>query len=624
VADLEAYRRLHARSLSDPEGFWRERIGAFRWDRPPDRIVEGEGPAARWFVGGRLNLADNALDRWVDEGHGDRPALVWESEAVDPNRRPETVRRFTFRELRDEVARVAGALRALGVRTGDRVTLYLPIVPELPIAMLACARLGAVHNVIFAGFPVQALLDRIEDCQSRVVVTADGGFRGGKVIPLKAVVDAAARRTPFVERVLVLRRTGAAVDWTPGRDHWWHEAVAAATPAAPEPVPSDAPLFLMYTSGSTGKPKGIAHGTAGYLVQTALTALHAFDLRPGDVSWCTADPAWITGHTYSVYGPLLAGAATVIFEGALGFPDWDRAWDVVERHRPSVLYSTPTLVRAWLGQGDAGPRARDLSSLRLLASVGEPINPTVWRWFREVVGRGVTPVVDTWWQTEAGAAMIFPFPYATPAKPGSATLPFFGVEPAIADAEGRLLEGEATGQLVIRRPWPGMLQGIWGNPGRCHDTYWKPVPGAFVTGDAARRDADGYLWIVGRTDDVVKVNGHRLGTAEIEGAVVAHPAVSESAVVGLPDERSGEAVLVFAVLKPGHAAGPEVERGIVLSIEEKVGKLARPRELRFLPALPKNRSGKILRRLLREWAITGRVTGDVTTLDDATALPPTA
>jgi acetyl-CoA synthetase len=438
------------------------------------------------------------------------------------------------------------------------------------------------------------------------------------------VVDAAARRTPFLQRILVLRRTGAAVDWTPGRDHWWHEAVAAAEPAAPEPVPSDAPLFLMYTSGSTGKPKGIAHATAGYLVQTALTALHAFDLRPGDVSWCTADPAWITGHTYSVYGPLLAGAATVICEGVLGFPDWDRAWDVVERHRPSVLYSTPTLVRSWLRQGDDGPRARDLSSLRLLASVGEPINPTVWRWFREVVGGGVTPVVDTWWQTEAGAAMIFPFPYATPAKPGSATLPFFGVEPAIADAEGRLLEGEATGQLVIRRPWPGMLQGIWGNPGRCHDTYWKPVPGAFLTGDAARRDADGYLWIVGRTDDVIKVNGHRLGTAEIEGAVVAHPAVSESAVVGLPDERSGEAVLVFAVLKPGHAAGPEVERGIVLSIEEKVGKLARPRELRFLPALPKNRSGKILRRLLREWAITGRVTGDVTTLDDATALPPPA
>jgi len=435
------------------------------------------------------------------------------------------------------------------------------------------------------------------------------------------VVDEAARRTQLVERVLVLRRTGEAVDMTPGRDLWWHDALEAATPAAPVPMASDAPLFLMYTSGSTGKPKGIAHGTAGYLVHAALTALHAFDLRPGDVNWCTADPAWITGHTYTVYGPLLAGASTVLFEGVLGFPDWDRAWDVVERHRPNVLYSTPTVIRAWLRQGDTGPRGRDLSSLRLLASVGEPINPSVWRWFREVVGGGRTPVVDTWWQTEAGGAMIFPLPYATPTKPGSATLPFFGVDPAIADADGRLLDGEATGQLVIRRPWPGMTQGIWGNPERYRDAYWKPVPGAFVTGDAARRDADGYLWIIGRTDDVIKVNGHRIGTAEIEGVVVAHPAVSESAVVGLPDERTGEAVVVFVVLKLGHVASAEVASGIERSIESKVGKLARPREVRFLEMLPKNRSGKILRRLLREWVLTGTMNGDVTTLDDATASP---
>jgi acetyl-CoA synthetase len=622
VTDLATYRRLHAHSLADPEGFWRERIAAFRWARAPDRVLEGEGAEARWFVGGRLNVAENALDRWVDEGHGERLALIWESEAVDAERRPREVRRFTFRQLRDEVARVAGALHELGVRAGDRVTLYLPIVPELPVAMLACARLGAVHNVIFAGFPDQALLDRLEDSQSQVVVTADGGFRAGKALALKAVVDAAARRTSLLRAVLVLRHTGERVDWTPGRDHWWHEAVAAAAPHAPVPVPSEAPLFLMYTSGSTGKPKGIAHASAGYLVHTALTAQHAFDLRPGDVAWCTADPAWITGHTYAVYGPLLAGAATVIHEGMLGFPDWDRAWDVVERHRPAVLYSTPTLIRAWLRHGEAGLRARDLSSLRLLASVGEPINPSVWRWLRDVVGGGRLPVVDTWWQTEAGAAMIFPFPYATPAKPGSATLPFFGVEPGIADAEGRLLEGEASGQLVLTRPWPGMLQGIWGNPGRFHDAYWRPVPGAFATGDAARRDADGYFWIVGRTDDVIKVNGHRLGTAEIEGAVVAHPAVSESAVVGLPDERSGEAVLLCVVLKPGHAPGPELERALVRGIEEKVGKLARPREVRFLAALPKNRSGKILRRLLREWALTGTVSGDLTTLDDPAALPP--
>jgi acetyl-CoA synthetase len=622
VTDLETYRRLYARSLADPEGFWRERIAEFRWGRVPHRVVSGEGAGARWFDGGRVNVTENALDRWVGEGRGDWPALVWESEAVDEDRRPREVRRLTYRELRDEVARVAGALRDLGVGAGDRVTVYLPIVPELPITMLACARLGAVHNVIFAGFPEQALLDRIEDSGSRVVVTADGGWRHGATVPLKAVVDAAARRTERVERVLVLRRTGTPVDWIPERDRWWHDAVPGAAPASPVPVESAAPLFLMYTSGSTGRPKGIAHATAGYLVHTALTARHAFDLRAGDVSWCTADPAWITGHTYTVYGPLLCGATTVLYEGVLAHPDWGRAWDVVERHRPSVLYSTPTLVRAWRRHGDGGARARDLGSLRLLASVGEPINPSVWTWYREVVGGGRTPVVDTWWQTEAGAAMIFPFPYATPAKPGSATLPFFGVEPGIADDSGRLLEGEASGQLVIRRPWPGMLQGIWGDPRRSREAYWTKVPGAFVTGDAARRDAEGYYWIAGRTDDVIKVNGHRLGTAEIEGAVMAHAAVAECAVVGLPDESVGEAVLAFAVLKPGHGAGPEVERDIVRAVERLVGKLARPREVRVLPALPKNRSGKILRRLLREWAITGRVSGDVTTLEDATALPP--
>lgn len=622
VADLETYRRLHARSLSDPEGFWRERVAEFRWARPPDRMVEGDGPAARWFAGGRLNLAENALDRWVDAGRGDRPALVWESEAVDEARRPRETRTFTYRELRDEVARLAGALRDLGVAAGDRVTVYLPIVPELPIAMLACARLGAVHNVIFAGFPEQALLDRIEDSGSRVVITADGGWRRGVAVPLKPVVDAALRRTGLVRHVLVLRRTGEPVDFTPGRDRWWHEAVPAAAPVAPAPVASDAPLFLMYTSGSTGKPKGIAHATAGYLVHTALTARHAFDLHPGDVSWCTADPAWITGHTYTVYGPLLSGATSVLFEGALDFPDWDRAWDVVERHRPALLYATPTLVRAWRRHGDDGPRARDLGSLRLLASVGEPIGPSVWRWYRDAVGGGRAPVVDTWWQTEAGAAMIFPFPYATPAKPGSATLPFFGVEPGIADEAGRLLDGEASGQLVILRPWPGMLQGIWGDPRRSHDAYWKAVPGAFLTGDAARRDADGYYWIAGRTDDVIKVNGHRLGTAEIEGAVLSHPDVAECAVAGAPDEKAGEAVLAFVVLKPGRPTGPEVERGIVAAVEALVGKLARPRELRFLAALPKNRSGKILRRLLREWAATGVVKGDLTTLEDGSALPP--
>jgi acetyl-CoA synthetase len=378
----------------------------------------------------------------------------------------------------------------------------------------------------------------------------------------------------------------------------------------------------MYTSGSTGKPKGIAHGTAGYLVHTGLTASYAFDLAPGDVLWCTADPAWITGHTYTVYGPLLAGATTIVYEGSLAFPDWDRAWDVAERHGAEVLYSTPTLIRGWMRQGEAGPRARDLSRLRLLGSVGEPIGPPVWRWFRDVVGGGRAPVVDTWWQTEAGAAMVFPFPHATPLRPGSATLPFFGVDAAVVDAAGRDVPAGAPGQLVIRRPWPGMLLGLWGDRPRYLEAYWRATPGAFTTGDAARRDADGYLWVLGRTDDVIKVNGHRLGTAEIEGAIAAHPEVAESAVVGVPDEASGEAVLAFVVLRGGAAARtPEVERAIVRGIEEGVGKLARPRELRFQDALPKNRSGKILRRMLRELATTGEVRGDATTLDDTTAPP---
>lgn len=622
ITDLATYRALHARSLAEPDAFWAEQIAGFHWFQQPERAYTGSGPDARWFPGGRTNLAFNALERHVRAGRGDHLALVWESEAVDAARQPRQIRRYTFRQLRDEVVRLASALAALGVKAGDRVTVYLPIVPELPIAMLATAWLGAVHNVVFAGFPSQALLDRIEDSGSTVVITADGGWRNGKVVPLKPVLDEALERTALVRHVVVLRHTGSPIELRAGRDRLWSDLTAAADTALPAAeLPSDHPSFLMYTSGSTGKPKGIVHGTAGYLVHTGLTARHAFDLRPGDVAWCTADPAWITGHTYTVYGPLLAGAATVIYEGILSAPDWDRAWDIVTRHRPQVLYTTPTLIRAWIRHGETGLRQRDLSSLRLLASVGEPINPSVWRWFRAVVGAGRTPVVDTWWQTEAGAAMLFPLPYATPAKPGSATFPFFGVEPALVDAAGQLVAGEGSGQLVVNRPWPGMLLGIWNNPQRYRSAYWEPVPGRFLTGDTARRDADGYLWVLGRADDVIKVNGHRLGTAEIEGAIVAHPAVAESAVVGVPDEQVGEAVLAFVVLKPGHDADA-ARAGIVRAIETQVGKLARPREVRFLESLPKNRGGKILRRLLREYAITGKISGDVSTLDDSTALPP--
>jgi acetyl-CoA synthetase len=621
ISRFEDYQRLYQASLVDPERFWREQIQGFHWFQLPKRMLMGEGPEARWFSGGRTNLAYNALQRHIDQGRGEHLALIWESEAVNDRQEPVHIRRYTYRQLRDEVAQLAGVLARLGVQAGDRVTVYLPIVPELPIAMLACAWLGAVHNVVFAGFPALALLDRIEDSGSRVVITADGGWRNGKEVPLKPVLDEALTRTDLVKNVVVLRHTQTPVSWVPERDFWWHELVAANhSQPVPAEVESNHPSFLMYTSGSTGKPKGVVHGTAGYMVQTGLTAQYAFDLRPGDVSWCTADPAWITGHTYTVYGPLLAGASTLIYEGVLAFPDWERVWKIIARHQPRVLYTTPALIRAWMRQGEAAPRRHDLASLRLLASVGEPINPAVWQWFRDVVGRGTAPIVDTWWQTEAGAAMIFPLPHATPLKPGSATLPFFGVVPGIVDPNGVAIHGEGSGQLIIQRPWPGMLLGIWNNPRRYVETYWQAVPGGFNTGDTARRDADSYLWILGRADDVIKVNGHRLGTAEIENAIISVSAVAESAVAGVPDETTGEAVLAFVVLKPEAQDQGAAREAILRAIETQVGKIARPREIKFVDSLPKNRGGKILRRLLRELATTGQIKSDVSTLDDSTAL----
>jgi acetyl-CoA synthetase len=622
IPDFPTYQRLYRQSLEDPETFWRERIARFRWTRPPERILAGESHDARWFPGGRINLAANCLDVPIANGHGDKLALIWESEAVNERREPREIRRYSYLRLRQEVVQTAKRLVNLGVRAGDRVTIDLPIVPELPIAMLACAWLGAIHNVIFAGFPKQALVDRITDSQSKVVITADGGWRNGKLVALKPVVDEAVRETKIVEKVLVLKHAGNAIAWTAGRDFAWDDpSLALGEEPAPEPSPSDAPLFLMYTSGSTGKPKGIVHATAGYLVHTGLSARHAFDLHPGDTVWCTADPAWITGHTYTVYGPLLNATTTIIYEGSLSYPDWDRAWDIIARHRVEVLYSTPTLIRAWLRHADVGARSSDLSSLRLLATVGEPIQPRVWTWFRDVVGAGKTPIVDTWWQTEAGAAMILPLPHITPLKPGAAALPYFGVEAGVVDAQGNEAATGTTGNLVIKRPWPGQLLGIWGNRERYLETYWRKVPGAFTTGDEARRDEDGYFWILGRSDDVIKVNGHRIGTAEIEAAIVAHPSVSEAAVVAVPDEHTGEAILAFVVLAKQDEDKATAERGILRSIEEKVGKIARPRSFTFVPSLPKNRGGKILRRLLREHALTGKVQGDLSTLEDPSALP---
>jgi len=622
IPDLATYQRLHRQSLDDPETFWRAQIARFRWSCAPERILAGESYDAQWFQGGSINLAVNCLDVPIANGHGEKLALIWESEAANERREPREIRRYTYLRLRQEVVETAKRLVSLGVRAGDRVTIDLPIVPELPIAMLACAWLGAIHNVIFAGFPKQALVDRIADSQSKVLITADGSWRNGKLVALKPVVDEAARESQLVEKVLVLKHAGNPIDWIPGRDFAWDDPTLALGEApTPEPSRSDAPLFLMYTSGSTGKPKGIVHGTAGYLVHTGLSAHHAFDLCPGDIAWCTADPAWITGHTYAVYGPLLNGATTIIYEGTLAYPDWDRAWDIIARHHPAVLYSTPTLIRAWLRHAEEGARRSDLSSLRLLATVGEPIQPRVWTWFRDVVGAGKTPIVDTWWQTEAGAAMILPLPHVTPLKPGAAALPYFGVEAGVVDAEGKAAAAGVTGNLVIKRPWPGQLLGIWGNRERYLETYWQKMPGAFTTGDEAKRDEDGYFWILGRSDDVIKVNGHRIGTAEIEAAIVAHPSVTEAAVVAVPDEQTGEAILAFVVLAKSDDDRITAERGILRGIEERVGKLARPRSFTFVLSLPKNRGGKILRRLLREYALTGKIQGDLSTLEDPSALP---
>jgi acetyl-CoA synthetase len=626
IRDLEAYREWHRRSIEDPEGFWKEIAHDFAWFTQPSRIVEWQWPDARWFVGGKTNLAFNALEEQIARGHGDRVAILWESEAVDEQRGPAEVRRITYRQLLSQVARFAHGLKRLGVKRGDRIAICMPVVPELAIAMLASVRLGAVHSVIFAGFSDRAIADRVQDAGSAVVITADGAYRAGKTIPLKATINSAARLTNIIKHVVVLRRTGQPVEWSAGRDVWWHDLVAhdGGEEASAEPVDSEDPLFIMYTSGSTGKPKGVFHTTAGYMVYVGTTGKQVFDLRPGDVHWCTADLAWITGHAYTLYGVLLNGATTVLYEGSLAHPDWTRTWQIIQRHCVRQFYTAPTVVRELIRNGAEQPATYDLSSLRVLGSVGEPISPTVWKWYYQHVGGGQAQVVDTWWQTETGGAMISPLPGVTPTKPGSATLPFFGVEPGIVDAEGNELHGEAEGFLVIKRPWPAMLRGVWGDRPRYLDTYWSQTKEFFFTGDAARRDADGYYWLLGRVDDVVKVKGHRLGSAEVEGAIIAHPSVAEVAVVSVPDETTGEAILAFVALKPGHQPSEALEQAIARQVEQQVGKLARPKEIRWASALPKNRGGKIMRRLLREYAITGTIRGDTTTLDEVGILSETA
>ena len=617
VRSRDDYAALHHESLSNPESFWaRELADLFSgWSQ----LRVGDMPEAKWFHGATLNVSALCLDRHLAGPHRHKAALVWEGEPLGPHGQPET-RTLTYAQLQREVVRLAAALTAQGVVSGDRVILYMGMVPEAVIAMLACARLGAVHSVVFGGFAAEALHSRIVDCQARVVLTQDGAWRRGHVVAMKPVVDAAIALGSAVDKVIVLRRTGSAITMHADRDLWWDDALALADPAdlaAPPPqLDAEHPLFILYTSGSTGKPKGVLHTSAGYLAGAYLSAKYVFDLKPEDLYWCTADIGWITGHSYLVYGPLANAASILIYEGAPNAPDPGRLWQIAERHRVTILYTAPTAIRAFMRWGDEWPAARDLTSLRLLGTVGEPIGPDAWHWYHRVIGGGRCPIVDTWWQTETGSIMLTTLPGAVPARPGRAGLPLFGVDAAVVHPDGRPCAPDENGLLVLRRPWPSMLRTIWGNHERYLAGYFAHIPGVYFTGDSARIDADGYITVLGRVDDVLNVAGHRIGTAEIEAAVGTHPAVAEAAAVGRPDELKGQALVVFVTLKLGHTAGPALRDEILGCVAHEVGKFARPDELRFTEALPKTRSGKIMRRFLKEIAAGRETTGDTSTLED--------
>ncbi|HXF95960.1 MAG TPA: acetate--CoA ligase [Gemmatimonadales bacterium] len=598
----------YQKARRDREGYWAEWARQLEWFRPWDRVLEWRPPHAKWFVGGKLNASVNCLDRHVRAGRGDRVALIWEGE-------PGEVRRLTYGELLEQVGRCANALKALGVGRGDRVAIYLPMVPEVVVAMLACARIGAPHTVVFGGFSAESLRDRINDAGAKVLITADGGWRRGAKVPLKQNADDALAQAPTVRRVAVLRRTGDPVPMRAGRDAWWHDLLAAAAPVCePEPMDAEDPLFILYTSGTTGKPKGILHTTGGYLTQVYATTKWVFDLQDDDVFWCTADVGWVTGHSYIVYGPLANGATEVMYEGAPDYPDRDRFWAICERHGVTVFYTAPTAIRAFMKWGPEHPAKHDLSRLRLLGTVGEPINPEAWIWYHTHIGGQRCPIVDTWWQTETGGIMITPLPGVTATKPGSGTVPFPGIEADLLDGDGKSVP-VGGGYLAITSPWPGMLRTIWGDDERYRQTYWSKWPDTYFPGDGAKRDEDGYFWILGRVDDVLNVAGHRIGTMEVESALVDHPAVAEAAVVGRAHELKGQALAAFVTLKEGKTAGDGLREELKAHVVKKIGAIARPDDILFTADLPKTRSGKIMRRLLKDIA-EGRALGDTTTLAD--------
>lgn len=613
---MAAYKELYQQSIDDPEGFWKEQAKRIDWFEPfttvKDVSYARDNVHIRWFEGGKLNASYNALDRHL-ETKGDQVALIFEPD--DPE---EARLHITYREMYEKVCKFANMLKKHGVKKGDKVTIYLPMIPEAAYAMQACARIGAVHSVVFAGFSPDSLADRILDCESNVLITADEGLRGTKHVPLKKNADAALERCPEVSHVFVVKRTGSDVNWVAGRDHWYHEEIETVeAECPPEVMDAEDPLFILYTSGSTGKPKGVLHTTGGYCVYTSLTHQYVFDYHDGDVFWCTADVGWITGHSYIVYGPLFNGATQVFFEGVPTYPDASRFWKVVDRHKVNIFYTAPTAIRALMSKGDEYVTGSDLSSLRLLGTVGEPINPEAWRWYHKVVGKGNCPIIDTWWQTETGGIMITPLPGAVPQKPGSACLPFFGIKPEVLDNEGNVLDGPTEGVLAIADSWPGQMRTVYKNHKRFVDTYFSTFEGKYFTGDGCRRDEDGYYWITGRVDDVLNVSGHRLGTAEVESALVAHDKVAEAAVVGFPHDIKGQGIYCYVTLNAGTEPTTELRDELVKHVRAQIGPIAKPDFIQFTPALPKTRSGKIMRRILRKIAANDHQNlGDTSTLAD--------
>ncbi|MCS6892792.1 MAG: acetate--CoA ligase [Rhodovarius sp.] len=617
--DAERLAVMRAEAKSDPEGFWARMAGRIAWMKPPTRIkdVDFNGEVRiRWYEDGVLNASVSCLDRHVEAGHGDRVAIIWEGD--DPSQDE----RITYRELLERVCRLANAMKKLGIKKGDVVTIYLPMVVEAAVAMLACARIGAIHSVVFGGFSPDSLASRIQDGSSVALITADEGRRGGKTVPLKKNADEALLECPTVRHVIVARVTGADVNMEPGRDHWWDTITRHADPVCPpEPMGAEDPLFILYTSGSTGKPKGVLHTTGGYMVWASLTHELVFDYKPGEIYWCTADVGWVTGHSYIVYGPLANGATTLMFEGVPNYPDVGRFWQVVDKHQVNIFYTAPTAIRALMREGEGPVKKWRRSSLRLLGSVGEPINPEAWLWYYRVVGDERCPVVDTWWQTETGGILIAPLPGAVPLKPGSATLPLPGIEPALVDGEGRILEGPAEGNLVLLDSWPGQARTVYGDHARFAQTYFSTFKGMYFTGDGARRDADGYYWITGRVDDVINVSGHRLGTAEIESALVAHPKVAEAAVVGMPHEIKGQGIYCYVTLKVGEEPSEHLRKELIAWVRKEIGPIATPDVIQWAPGLPKTRSGKIMRRILRKIAANETDNlGDTSTLADPTVV----